>query len=75
MLVPSMNTEEVKKEIDKDYPVIFRKASYVAHKIYRLFTPAKNKTVNSTCNFIFQIWSISHLCETMCEIKNTGFVK
>ncbi len=46
MLVPSMNIQEIRKEIDKDYPVVFRKAGYMAHKIYRLFLPKKDKMVS-----------------------------
>ena len=38
MLVPSMTLEEIRKEIDKDYPILFRKAGYVMHKLERVLS-------------------------------------
>jgi len=35
MLVPSMTKEEIRKEFDKDFEIVFRKASYVSHKLER----------------------------------------
>ena len=43
MLVPAMNLVEVKKEIEKDSPILFRKIGYVAQKIDRHLK--KNKKI------------------------------
>jgi hypothetical protein len=31
MIIPSMTLEEIRREIEKDYPILFRKMEYVAH--------------------------------------------
>jgi hypothetical protein len=33
MIVPSMTLEEIRKEIDKDYPILFRKMDYQEHDL------------------------------------------
>ena len=43
MLVPAMNLVEIKKEIEKDSPILFRKIGYVAKKIDRHLK--KNKKI------------------------------
>jgi len=35
MLVPSMTLEEIKKEIAKDFPIVFRKSEYLAQDLKR----------------------------------------
>jgi hypothetical protein len=44
MFVPSMTLEEIRKEIDKDFPIVYRKAQYVSEKLFRQIKPAKGKT-------------------------------
>lgn len=43
MLVPSMTLEEICKEIDKDYPILFRKTSYVMHKLERALSKSEKE--------------------------------
>lgn len=33
MLVPLMTIEEIRREINKDFPIVFRKMGYVAQKL------------------------------------------
>jgi len=33
MLVPAMTLKEVRREFEKDFEIIFRKATYVSHKL------------------------------------------
>ena len=40
MLVPSMTLEEVRREFEKDFEIIFRKATYVSHKLERNLSKA-----------------------------------
>ena len=35
MLVPAMTLEEIRKEIDKDYPILYRKLFYIMHDMER----------------------------------------
>jgi len=51
MLVPSMNFQEIRKEISKDYPLVFRKASFIGRKLYRLLSPKKDQTVCRTFDY------------------------
>ena len=39
MLVPSMTLEEVRKEFEKDFGIIYRKSKYVAEKDRKTITP------------------------------------
>jgi hypothetical protein len=46
MLVPSMTLKEIKKEIAKDAPIVFRKCSYLEHDLARATNPhGKEKVV------------------------------
>jgi hypothetical protein len=45
MLVPAMTINEIRRDIDKDYPSVKSKASYMAHKVARIFGPGKDKNV------------------------------
>lgn len=35
MIVPSMTLEEIRAEIEKDYPILYRKSSYLGNKLAR----------------------------------------
>jgi len=37
MLVPLMTIEEIRREINKDFPIVFRKMGYVAQKLKKKF--------------------------------------
>ena len=37
MLVPAMTLEDIRREIQKDFPILHRKSSYVLHKLERMF--------------------------------------
>ena len=39
MLVPSMTFEEIRKEIEKDFEIVFRKAEYVTKDLKRVNSP------------------------------------
>ncbi len=43
MIVPSMTLEEIRKEIEKDYPILHRKATYVAHDLIRELSKAQKE--------------------------------
>lgn len=45
MLVPAMNMDEIRKEVYKDFPCIYRKAGYVASKVLKNFGPIKDKVI------------------------------
>jgi len=40
MLVPAMTLEEIRREVEKDYPIVHRKSSYVSRKLQRLLRNA-----------------------------------
>jgi len=37
MLVPAMTLEEIRREVEKDFPIVHRKSSYVSNKMKRIF--------------------------------------
>jgi hypothetical protein len=43
MLVPSMNLAEIRKEIDKDYPIVYRKMGYVGKALTKSLSPQAKK--------------------------------
>lgn len=45
MLVPGMTSEEIRHEVYKDYPCVYRKAAYVAKKVAKNFGPIKDKVI------------------------------
>lgn len=45
MLVPAMNMDEIRKEVYKDFPCLYRKANYVAAKVLKNFGPIKDKVI------------------------------
>jgi hypothetical protein len=50
MIVPSMNSEELTKEIFQDYPMVLRKAMYLTESLRRKALKSKNKY----CHQIFE---------------------
>ncbi len=43
MIVPSMNLDELKKEIDKDHAILFRKSVFVGHQLEREYRLKSNE--------------------------------
>jgi hypothetical protein len=43
MLVPSMTLQEIRKEINKDFPILFRKTIYVLQKLEKQLQKAEKK--------------------------------
>lgn len=51
MLVPAMNIEEIRKELNKDVPVLNRKMVYVAHKLLKTIKPARDKIITRVSDY------------------------
>jgi hypothetical protein len=51
MLVPAMNIEEIRKDLNKDYAILFRKAGYVAQKLLKVIKPAKDKVITRVFDY------------------------
>jgi hypothetical protein len=51
MLVPAMNIEEIRKELNKDFPVLNRKMVYVAHKLLKTIKPARDKIITRVSDY------------------------
>ncbi len=45
MIVPSMNVEEIRKEIKKKFPIVFRKANYVAIELGKTLKPKREEKI------------------------------
>jgi len=51
MLVPAMSLTEVRKEIAKDFPIIYRKAVFVLTKMEKRYRPLKGKLVEQLFDY------------------------
>ena len=45
MIVPSMSFEEMRKEIEKDFEILYRKAKFVTRKVEHDNSPLSNKRI------------------------------
>ena len=54
MLVPSMTDEEIRKEIEKDFPILYRKSLYVAAEIKKQNMPLQKKRIIKTFDYVSQ---------------------
>jgi len=52
MLLPNMTLEEVRREIDKDSPIVLRKAGYMAIKARRAMRPKGDKYIHSMYEYV-----------------------
>ena len=52
MLVPSMTDEEIRKEIEKDFPILYRKSLYVAAEIKKQNMPLQKKRIIKTFDYV-----------------------
>jgi hypothetical protein len=52
MLVPSMTLEEIRREITKDFPIVFRKASYVGNKVRKAAHPKRDERYGTQFDYL-----------------------
>jgi hypothetical protein len=52
MLVPSMNLSEIRKEIDKDFQIVARKANYVLQDIIKANKPLRGKRIIKSFDYL-----------------------
>src|ERR1043165_7166493 len=51
MIVPAMSLQEVRKEIAKDFPILYRKAQYVFGKLEKQHRPLGNKFIEEVFDY------------------------
>jgi hypothetical protein len=69
MLVPSMTLEEVRREIDKDFPILFRKAGYVGKKMERYHRPKRDEVLTGFFDY-YSKYKNNWLCRIELTRKN-----
>src|SRR5205814_4869891 len=62
MLVPAMSLQEIRAEFDKDFPIIFRKSSYVCEQVHKRYKPRIDEVVE-------------HVYDYTSKYKNTWLYK